>query len=76
MNATTKAIIERLPHKPLISPADIADAYGLKTNDPILADIKTGKLQTNKISGKYIIARKAAEKYIEANEFRPDEGTI
>ena len=76
MNATTKAIIERLPHKPLLSPADVAAAYGLKTNDPILADIKTGKLQTNKICGKYIVSREAAEKYIEANEFEPDEGTL
>ena len=76
MNATTKAIIERLPHKPLLSPADVAAAYGLATASAILADIKTGRLPANTIGGKYVISRSAAEKYIEANEFEPDEGTL
>lgn len=76
MNATTLSIIKMLPQKPLLSPADISAAYGLKTSDPILADIKTGRLAANKIGGKYVISREAAREYIAANEYTPDEGTI
>ena len=76
MNATTQAIIAQLPKKPILIPAEIAAAYGLATADPILADIKTGKLAANIINGRYLISREAAEKYIESNEYEPDEGTI
>lgn len=76
MNATTKSIIDRLPRKPLLAPADIAAAYGLATTVPILADIKVGKLAANSINGRYLISHSAAEAYIEANEFIPDEGTL
>lgn len=76
MNSTTKAIIDRLPKKPLLAPREVADAYGLKTTDPVLADIKAGRLSANVCGGKYIISRSAAESYIAANEFVPEEGTI
>ena len=76
MNTTTQAIIESLPRKPILTPADIAAAYGLATTNPIIADIKVGKLAANAINGKYIISRSAAEAYIEANEYQPDEGTL
>lgn len=76
MNATSQAIIERLPTKPLLSPKEVADAYGLKTSDPVLADIRAGKIAANLIGGKYIIAREAAAAYIAANEVTPTEGTI
>ena len=76
MNATTQTIIALLPKKPLLAPADIAAAYGLASANPILADIKTGKLEANSINGRYIISREAATAYIEANEFIPDEGTL
>ena len=76
MNATTQAIIAQLPKKPILIPAEIAAAYGLATADPILADIKTGKLAANKINSRYLISHSAAEAYIEANEFIPDEGTL
>lgn len=76
MNTTTQDIIAQLPHKPVISPADIAAAYGLKTSDTILADIKTGRLAANKVGGKYVISRAAAEEYILKNEYQPEEGTI
>lgn len=76
MNATTQAIIALLPKKPLLAPADIAAAYGLATTVPILADIKVGKLAANSINGRYLISHSAAEEYIEANEFIPDEGTL
>lgn len=76
MNKTTQAIIAQLPKKPLLTPADLAAAYGLATAVPIIADIKVGKLAANSINGRYIISRAAAEAYIEANEYSPDEGTI
>ena len=76
MNKTTQAIIAQLPKKPLLAPADLAAAYGLATAVPIIADIKVGKLAANSINGRYIISRAAAEAYIEANEYSPDEGTI
>ena len=73
MNATTLSIIQALPRKPLLSPADISAAYGLATTNTIIADIKTGKLAANMIGGKYVISRDAAHDYIAANEFIPDE---
>ena len=76
MNATTKAIIAQLPKKPILIPAEIAAAYGLATADPILADIKTGKLAANSINGRYLISRSEAERYIELNEYSPEEGTL
>ena len=76
MNATTHAIIAQLPKKPILIPAEIAAAYGLATTAPILADIKTGKLAANIINGRYLISREAAEKYIESNEYEPEEGTL
>lgn len=76
MNATTQAIIAQLPKKPLLSPADIAAAYGLATTNTVLADIKSGRLAANVCGGKYIISRSAAEEYIAANEYTPDEGIL
>lgn len=76
MNATTKAIIAQLPKKPILIPAEIAAAYGLAGTTAIIADIKTGKLAANIINGRYLISRSEAERYIEANEFNPDEGVI
>ena len=76
MNATTQAIINRLPKKPLIAPADLAAAYGLASANPILADIKVGKIAANSINGRYLISRSEAERYVEANEYQPDEGTL
>ncbi len=76
MNATTKAIIDRLGKKPLLSPKEVADAYGLKTTDPVLADIRLGRLDANLVGGKYIISHEAAAAYIAANEVTPTEGTI
>ena len=76
MNTTTQAIIAQLPKKPLLSPAEVAAAYGLATTQSIIADIKTGRLAANVIGGKYIISRSAAEAYVAANEYRPDEGSI
>lgn len=76
MNTTTQAIIARLPKKPILVPAEIAAAYGLAGTTAIIADIKVGKLAANIINGRYLISREAAEKYIESNEYEPEEGTL
>ena len=76
MNATTKAIIDRLPKKPLLSPADIAAAFGLATSNSVIADIKTGKLQAVVIGGKYIVSREASVRYVEACAYIPTEGSL
>ena len=76
MNATTAAIIALLPKKPILIPAEIAAACGLSTTAPIIADIKTGKLAANSINGRFLISRSEAERYIELNEYTPEEGTI
>lgn len=76
MNATTLSIIQALPRKPLLSPADISAAYGLASANPIIADIKVGRLAANAINGRYLISRQEAERYIESNEYTPDEGTV
>ena len=76
MNTTTQAIIALLPKKPILIPAEIAAAYGLAGTTAIIADIKVGTLAANIINGRYLISRSEAERYIEANEFIPDEGTI
>lgn len=78
MNATTQAIIKRLRKigNPILQPADIAAAYGLKSSNTILADIKLGRIAANMCGGKYNIALEAAESYVAANEYKPDEGTI
>ena len=76
MNATTQAIIALLPKKPILIPAEIAAACGLASTNPIIADIKTGKLAANSINGRFLISRSEAERYIELNEYTPEEGTI
>lgn len=78
MNATTKAIIDRLRKigNPILQPADIAAAYGFATSNTILADIKLGRIAANVCGGKYNISLDAAEAYVAANEYKPTEGTI
>lgn len=76
MNATTKAIIARLPDKPFLPTGDIAAAFGLKTTDPVISDIKAGKLEAVVIGGRYIISREAAARYVKACECIPTEGTL
>ncbi|MBQ8112195.1 MAG: hypothetical protein IJ146_03205 [Kiritimatiellae bacterium] len=73
MNATTKAIIDRLPKKPILAPGDISAAFGMASTNPILADIKAGRLAANVVGGKYYIAREEAVRYIESTEFKADE---
>ena len=73
MNATTKAIIDRLPSKLILSPGDIAAAYGMATTNPILAEMKRGRISATCVGGKFYIARAEAARYIESTEYKADE---
>lgn len=74
MNATTQAIINRLPDKPVLIPAEIAAAFGMATANPILDAIKRGEISASSVSGKFYICREAAARYIESTAYTPDEG--
>lgn len=76
MNATTQAIIARLPQCDLLTTVDIAAAYGMKTAKPILSDIKIGRLAANAVGGRFLVSRPEAIRYISANEYVPDEAEL
>ena len=73
MNATTQAIIERLPMKPVLSPSDIADAYGLPDSTLVLEAIKRGRILAATVGRKFFISREEAARYIESTAYKADE---
>lgn len=80
MNATTRAILANLhrncPGAELVTPQEIADAYGMRSANAVLQDIRTGKLHANRIHSRTFISIEAAERYIIGNEVVPDEGEL
>ena len=73
MNATTQAIIDRLPQKPILIPGELSAAFGMSTPYAILDEIKRGKIAASSVGGKFYIAREEAARYVEATAFIPDE---
>ena len=73
MNATTQTIIDRLPNRPVLSPADIAAAFGMKSCNPILDAIRRGQIVAATVGRKFYISRDAAARYIETTSYQPDE---
>lgn len=76
MNETTKAIILRLRKiaiDDLVSPQDIAGAYGMNSPNAIVRDIRTGRIPANRIHNRTFISIAAAERYIVENEYTSDE---
>lgn len=73
MNATTQAIIDRLPQKPVLAPGDIASAFGMATSAPIVEAIKRGRIAASSVGGKFYISRAEAARYIEATAYKADE---
>ena len=73
MNATTQAIIDRLPMKPVVIPAEIAAVFGMSSTSPILEAIKRGKIEASCVGGKFYISRDEAARYIESTEYKADE---
>ena len=80
MNATTHAILENLhrlsPGADLVTPQEIANAYGMRSANAISKDIRAGKLQANRIHNRTFISIRVAESYIAGNEVIPDEGDL
>lgn len=73
MNATTQAIIDRLPQKPILSPGEIAAAFGMPDASPVLEAIRCGRILAATVGRKFYISRAEAERYIESTAFIPDE---
>lgn len=78
MNATTEIMKQRLPKKDLLCPGEIAGAVGLSSTQPILQAIKDGRLAAAKsaLTGRFVIARVEAERYIDTTAYTPEEGTL
>lgn len=76
MNATTQAILDRLPQRDILTPVDIAIAYGMRSQNPILADIKLGRMSVHAVNGRFLVARAEAVRYITENEYVPDEAAL
>ncbi len=73
MNATTQAIIDRLPKKPVLIPGEIAAAFGMASANPILDAIRRGKIAASSVGGKFYISREEAARYIAGTAYKPDE---
>ena len=73
MNATTQAIIDRLPKKLVITPGAIAAAYGMATSTPIIDAVKRGQIAASCVGGKFYISRDEAARYIESTAYKADE---
>ncbi len=80
MNATTHAILANLhrscPGAELVTPQEIANAYGMRSANAIMRDIRAGKLQANRIHNRTFISIAVAERYVADNEVIPDEGDL
>lgn len=73
MNATTQAIIDRLSTKPVLSPGDIAAAYGMPDATLILESIRRGRILAATVGRKFYISRDEAARYIESTAYTADE---
>ena len=73
MNATTQAIIARLPKKPILAPGDIAAVFGMATSAAIIDAVKRGQIAASCVGGKFYISRDEAARYIESTAYTADE---
>ncbi len=72
MNATTQSLVDRLPQKPMLIPAEIAAVFGMADGGPIIAAIKRGKIAASIVCGKFYISREEAVRYIESTAYKAD----
>ena len=73
MNATTQAIIDRLPKKLVLTPGAIASAYGMASSYAIIDAVKRGQIAASCVGGKFYISRDEAARYIESTAYKADE---
>jgi excisionase family DNA binding protein len=64
INATAQAIIDRLPQTQLLTPLDIAMAFGLKSNHSVYEAAQEGKLAAIRIGNKVLVSRDEVIKWI------------
>lgn len=76
MNPTVAAILSRLPRKPLVSPQEIADAFGLSTPKTVIGDIDLGHLAAVKVGNRYLVSRDEAARYVASKAVVPDEAPL
>ena len=76
MNATTRAIIARLPNKPVLVPAEISAVFGMMSSNPILDAIKRGDISASTVGGKFYVSREEAARYIESTDYTPEEACL
>ncbi len=72
-NATTQAIIDRLPNKPILTPIEIAAAFGMPDSSAVLDAIRRGYILAATLGRKFFISRSEAERYIESTAYQADE---
>lgn len=73
MNATTQAIIDRLPMKPVLGPGDIAAAFGMPDSSQVIEAIRRGRILAATVGRKFYISREEAARYIESTAYNADE---
>ncbi len=73
MNTTTQAIIARLENKPVLSPGDIAAAYGMPDASLVIEAIRRGRILAATVGRKFYISREEAVRYIESTAYTADE---
>ena len=73
MNTTTQAIIARLENKPVLSPGDIAAAYGMPDASLVIEAIRRGRILAATVGRKFYISREEAVRYIESTAYKADE---
>lgn len=67
-NATAERLVARLPQKPVLNAAEVADALFLARSAPVVDAIDEGKLAAIKVGKQYRIHRKEAARWIRSLE--------
>ena len=67
-NFSAEAIVARLPQKPILNAAEVADALFLARSAPVVDAIDDGKLAAIKVGKQYRIHRKEAARWIRSLE--------
>ena len=67
-NATAERLIARLPQKPILNAAEVADALFLARSDAVVAAIDEGLLAAIRVGRQYRIHRSEAARWIRSLE--------
>lgn len=67
-NISAEAIVARLPQKPILNAAEVADALFLARSDAVVAAIDEGLLAAIRVGRQYRIHRSEAARWIRSLE--------